>query len=90
MAHRITAVQGNHLTTRGDSLQCDDPPVTEFDIVGQVVGIVRDGRRVRLDRSVWQSACSSILRHSDFCLRMAVFLGYRLRRATNGEMSWAR
>src|SRR5271157_314954 len=51
VAHRIRCVRGDLLTTRGDSLECDDPPITESDIVGQVVYLVRNGRRVHLKQS---------------------------------------
>jgi len=88
LAHRITRIRGNFLTTRGDSLECDDPPITESDIVGEVVYLVRNGRRVHLKQSRWQRVGSSILRRSGFCLRLALRIGRRLRRSGSREMSW--
>jgi len=89
VAHRITCIRGHHVITRGDSLQHDDPPVRPSDIVGEVVSIVRNGCRVHLTQSCWQRVGSSILRRSDFCLRMALRVNRRLRRSRSGEMSWA-
>lgn len=89
VAHRITCIRGDLLTTRGDSLQSDDPPIRESHLVGQVVCLVRNGRRVHLNQSWWQRVSSSILRRSDFCMRMTLRLGRRLRRFGSGEMSWA-
>jgi len=88
VAHRIRCVRGD-LLTRGDSLRYDDPPIRKSDIVGQVVCLIRNGRPVHLTQSCWQRIGSSILRRSDFCLRMALRLNHRLRRSGNGEMSWA-
>ncbi|HMH12541.1 MAG TPA: S26 family signal peptidase [Edaphobacter sp.] len=89
VAHRIACVRGDRLTTRGDSLCYDDPPIRESDIVGQVVCLLRNGRRVHLKQSFWQRVNSSLLRRSDFCIRMALRLGCRLRRPAGEEMSWA-
>jgi signal peptidase len=89
VAHRIVCVRGDRVTTRGDSLRYDDPPIRESDIVGQVVCLHRNGRRVHLKQSFWQRVSSSILRRSDFCMRMALRLGGRLRRPASEEMSWA-
>ena len=88
VVHRVTCVRGDLLTTRGDSLQCDDPPITKSDIIGQVVYLVRNGRRVHLKQSGWQRVGSSFLRRSGFCLRMALRMGRRLRRSGSREMSW--
>ena len=79
VAHRITRVRGDLLSTRGDSLPCDDPPIQTADIVGQVISVVRQGCRVHLKQSVWQRAVSSTVRHSDFCLHMMLRVGLRWR-----------
>ena len=88
VAHRIICVRGDLLTTRGDSRQYDDPPIRESDIVGHVVRVMRNGRRVSLRQSLWQRVSSSILWRSDFCLRMALRLGRRLQRCGSREISW--
>lgn len=79
VAHRITRVRGDLLSTRGDSLPCDDPPIHAPDIVGQVISLVRHGCRVHLKQSVWQRAVSCTVRHSDFCLHMMLRGGIRWR-----------
>lgn len=89
VAHRITRIQGNVLITRGDSVQHDDSPVHESEIVGQVVSVIRRGRRRLPDLSVWSRAGSYILRRSNFCLRAALRLTRWLRRSDNEEISWA-
>jgi signal peptidase len=89
VAHRITCIRGHHVITRGDSLQHDDPPVRPSDIVGEVVSIVRNGCQVRPRQSFRQRFVSSVLRRSDFCMRMALRLGPRLRRTGRREISWA-
>ncbi len=89
VAHRITCIHDNLLITRGDSLLCEDPPVKESDIVGEVIGLLRNGRLMDLKQSQWQRVSSSILRHSDFCMRMTLRLGRRLQRVANREISWA-
>jgi signal peptidase len=89
VAHRLTSVRGDLLTTRGDSLQSYDPPIVKSNIVGEVVCLVRNGRSVHLKQSWRQLVSSSILRRSDFCMRMALCLGRRLRRPRIKETSWA-
>jgi len=88
-AHRIISIQGNALTTRGDSLLHDDPPITASDVLGEVVGIDGHGRRLRARQSFRQRAGSFILRRSGLCLRMTLRLGLRLHRRQNGEYSWS-
>jgi hypothetical protein len=89
-AHRITCIRGGLLTTRGDSLRHDDPPVGESDLVGQVVCLERNGRCLKLKQSCWQRMGSFVLRRSDFCTRLALRLGRRLRRPESVETFWAR
>jgi signal peptidase I len=77
--HRITCIRGGVLTTRGDSVGNDDPPVSESDLVGQVVCVEHDGRCLELKQSSWQRMGSFLLQRSDFCRRLVLCLG-RLRR----------
>jgi hypothetical protein len=44
-----------------------------------VVALVRNGHCVHLSQSPWQRVSSAILRRSDFCMRMTLRLGRRLR-----------
>lgn len=89
VAHRLTCIHGDLVTTRGDSLEHNDPPITASDILGQVVHLVRNGRRVHLRQSWWQRISSSILQRSDFCMRVTLHLGRRWRRAGSREVAWA-
>ena len=77
--HRITRIRGGVLTTRGDSVRHDDPPVRESDLVGQVVCVEHNGRCLNLRQSCWQRMASFVLKRSDFCRRLALHLGRRLR-----------
>ena len=88
VAHRITCIHGDLVTTRGDSLEHNDPAITVPDIIGQVIQLVRNGRRVHLRQSWWQNVSSFILRRSVFCTRMTLRMGRRLRRLGNRGMSW--
>ena len=87
IAHRVTRIHDNLLTTQGDSLPCEDPPVKESDIVGQVVGLSRGGRFIDLKQSQWQRISSSIFQRSDFCTRMALRLS-RLQSLASRETPW--
>jgi signal peptidase I len=78
--HRITRIRGGVLTTRGDSVRHDDPPVSESDLVGQVVCVEHNGRCLELKQSCWQRMSSFVFRRSEFCRRTALRLGRRSRR----------
>lgn len=84
VAHRIVHIHNDSFFTRGDALPQGDPPISESDIVGKVVAIVRNGRIAHLRQPRWQRAFSWWLRRSDFCLRMALRWHNRMRR-----MAWA-
>lgn len=86
-AHRIICVSRDHLITRGDSIPTVDPPVRAFEIVGQVVSILHNGRCIDSAQSFWQCVFSSILRRSDFCARITLLLGRRLRRCEDMQVS---
>jgi signal peptidase len=84
-AHRIQRISPTQLITRGDSVPSCDPPVGALEIVGQVVAILRNGRSIEPEWSLWHRAVSSMLRRSDFCtqvaLRITLFLGSRPERS---------
>jgi signal peptidase I len=69
-AHRIVRVSDEHIVTRGDSVPALDVPVQHTEIVGQVVGICRNGRRVNPQYTVWQRFLSLVLRNSEWCSRL--------------------
>ncbi len=93
VAHRIVGKCGAVLTTRGDSLAHNDPPVREEEVLGQVVSIVRDGVRDgrKLDPRpvLWRRAGAWILCRSDFSTRVLLRLSRLLRRPVAEEAAWA-
>lgn len=89
IAHRVKTVS-DRLITQGDSMPQCDPPFAASEILGQVVAILRNGRNIPLQQSLWQRAVSAILRRSDFCLRMTLRIGRRWHRVRRMELLWAR
>lgn len=69
-AHRIERIAPDHLVARGDSLLSPDPPVLSAEIVGRVVGILRNGRSVHPEHSPLSRIVSLILRRSDLLRRI--------------------
>lgn len=59
VAHRVLRIAdgngGRVLITKGDSVRRSDAPVPAQEIVGRVVAIQRDGRRIRLDTVGWRA-----------------------------------
>lgn len=89
VAHRIVRIEGELITTQGDSVQREDSPVRGSDLIGQVTSIDRRGRSVSFHLSFWSRAGSFILRRSSFCLRAAMVLARRGQHPTSEETSWA-
>jgi len=79
IAHRVIQVGNDHVITKGDTLLRHDPELHASDLVGQVVGIERNGRHIRPQYSNWQRAASSILGRSTSCLRIALRVQRLLR-----------
>jgi len=73
-AHRIIRVSGDELITQGDCVPSFDQPVRFNEIVGQVAGISRNGRAVKLQQSPGQRAAAWVLRRSEWCTRMLLRL----------------
>jgi len=90
VAHRIRSIAGDRIVTQGDSMPQRDPPFAAAEILGQVVAILRDGRDIPLQQSPGQRFASSILRRSDFCLRMTLRIGRRCQWLRHMELLWAR
>jgi signal peptidase len=81
-AHRIVQIADEHLLTRGDCVPSLDIPVGFNDVVGQVVGICRNGRMVPLQQSSWQRVAAWILRRSEWCTKLLPRLRAAARRFT--------
>ncbi|MFZ0313777.1 MAG: S24/S26 family peptidase [Candidatus Korobacteraceae bacterium] len=88
-AHRIKSVAGDQLITQGDALPRCDLPIGDFQVLGQVVSILHNGRYVSVQQSLWQRAISSVLVRSDFCMRMTLRIGRRWQRLRSLELLWA-
>jgi len=73
VAHRVLVASQNQLVTQGDSVPACDPPVNASEVVGQVIAISRNGRLIPVGFSFWRRNVASVLRHSDFCLRLILF-----------------
>lgn len=75
VAHRVICAPrgaGEAVITRGDSVPLADAPVETSELVGQVVGIGRRGRAVRVESWVGQRAAAWVLRRSEGWTRMAM------------------
>jgi signal peptidase I len=68
-----------HLITRGDRLKHADPPVTPQELLGRVVWIVRDDRRIELNRRDPNTLLARLLRASDVVTYFYVRLSASLR-----------
>jgi signal peptidase I len=81
VAHRVVARHGESLLTRGDSLLNADAPVPAEEIVGEIVAIIRRGRRVALELTLGRRMVAWVLRRSNFSTRVLLHFG---------RMAWAR
>src|ERR1700676_2666491 len=57
--------QGPYLTTRGDRLRHDDPPVSSKELLGRVVSIERNNRHIELASHGSNSLFALLIRASD-------------------------
>lgn len=89
VAHRITRIHRDSVITRGDSVHHDDPPLSEGEIVGQVVSVVRRGRPVSERLSLLRRIVACILRCSDYFVRLTLLMAGYGRQSNNEEISWA-
>jgi hypothetical protein len=89
VAHRVKFILGDRLITQGDSVPHCDSPVSASEVIGQLVDILRNGRRISPEPLFWQRAISPILQHSDFCTRMTLRIGRRLQLLRSMELLWA-
>ena len=69
-AHRLIRITAHHLVLQGDSRVHPDPPVHLHQLIGPVIAIRRDGRPVRLNRSLRHRVLAFMLRHSELCMRL--------------------
>ena len=62
-AHRVRDVRCDepYLTTRGDRLSYNDPPVLRSELLGKVAGVERNGRKV--GSVTWLNSSNGVLAH---------------------------
>ena len=77
ITHRVIRNCASTLITQGDSVPFPDSPVSKDELLGRVVSILRNGRRIDPSQAWWHRAGSWILRHSQLSTR--VLLGLRTR-----------
>jgi signal peptidase I len=65
LAHRLVGKLGDYLFTRGDSLQFNDSPFHEDELLGEVVAIVRNGRTIAPKQTWWHRVASGLARDSE-------------------------
>jgi signal peptidase I len=72
-AHRVIAGEQNSVTTRGDTMAAPDSPVSREEVLGRVVSILRNGKKIRPDRgsSLRDRAVAGMMRRSNFAARVA-------------------
>ena len=71
--HRVVNRNGDLLITRGDRLRYPDAPVSAAAILGCVTAIERRGRRIAPRLTLLCRIVSSILRHTEFGTRAALY-----------------
>ncbi len=74
ITHRVKRVMGLQLIAQGDTVSRRDAPIPSSEILGKVVSIERNGRRVALTRSAWQRIVSGIARRSELSRRVLLRL----------------
>lgn len=80
VTHRVVRKCGSALITRGDSLPFTDPP-EGAELLGRVVGLIRDGREIQLQPGLSLSLrlVAWLVRHSGWCMRLCVRWTSRMR-----------
>ena len=82
VAHRIVGRNGRQLITRGDSLRRNDAPVNEDQVLGRVVCVTRNGRRIGLEFTRKRRMAAWVLRRSDLAGRVLLRFA-RMKVGTN-------
>jgi signal peptidase I len=80
IVHRLMQRSGERITTRGDALPAYDEPVVAAEVVGRVETVMRNGRLVDPQLSLWQKAIASVLRHSEWCTWFFLRFSSRMRK----------
>jgi len=81
VAHRVVSRDGDLIVTRGDSVPQADPPFPSSEVAGEIISIVRRGRRVAPELTFGRRLVSWLLRRSEFSVRVLLHCG---------RIEWAR
>jgi signal peptidase I len=81
VVHRLIALTGGRVVTRGDARPRCDEPVGTAEVLGRVDSVLRDGRPIRPEISFWNRAVAFVLRHSDWCTWLYLRVVCRLRKS---------
>ena len=73
VVHRVVGQTGDLYITRGDRLRFPDAPVHAAAILGRVTAIERRARRISPRLTVLCRIGSSVLRHTEFGTRVALY-----------------
>jgi signal peptidase I len=73
VVHRVVDRTGDLLITRGDRLRHPDAPVSAAAILGCVTAIERRGRPISPRLTPFERVVSSVLRHTEFGTRAALY-----------------
>ncbi|NMC13055.1 MAG: hypothetical protein GYA34_09240 [Chloroflexi bacterium] len=53
ITHRLIKIDGNHIYCKGDNSHIPDPPVKADQIIGKIVAVEREGKRIAYDHRYW-------------------------------------
>jgi signal peptidase I len=80
IVHRLMHRAGGRVVTRGDARPSLDDPIDPGDIVGRVENVMRNGRPVNPQLSVWRKTVAAALRRSEWCTWFFLRFSSRMRR----------
>jgi len=85
-AHRIVKTGANAIVTRGDAMPRADRAVTDDELLGRVICIMRNGKRIEPSRNLRLSerVVAGVVRFSDFGARVVVGI-HGMFQATAGQ-----
>jgi len=80
VVHRLMHWVGGCVVARGDARQRYDKPVKVGEMIGRVDSVLRNGRSVNLQPSLWHSVLASVFRRSVWCASLYLRLSSRVQR----------
>ena len=80
VVHRLMHWVGDCVVARGDALSRCDQPVKAGEVLGCVDSVLRNGRSVSLQPSLWHSVLAPVFRRSEWCASLYLRLSSRVQR----------